>query len=74
MKLSYYPETDSLYISFKDKPGADVVPVSDGVVVDVDESGRPVGVDIHQGASAMVDLSYLSTAGFGFGRVERGDV
>ncbi len=59
MKLSYYPETDSLYISLREGPGADVVPISDGIVVDVDEEGRPVGIDISAGAREIADLSEL---------------
>lgn len=50
MRLSYHPETDSLYIHFTEKPGADVVEVSDNVVVDVDERGVPVGIDIDANA------------------------
>lgn len=68
MKLSYYPETDSLYISLSDRPGTDVVPISDEVVVDVDENGRPVGIDISAGASEVADLRDLALE-----RAEDGD-
>lgn len=40
MRLSYHSATDSLYIHLTEKPGADVVEVSDDVVVDADEHGR----------------------------------
>lgn len=63
MRLSYHPETDSLYIHLTEKPGADVVEVSDNVVVDVDERGVPVGIDIDANASKIVDLSRLETDG-----------
>ena len=63
MKLNYYPETDSLYIHFLDKPGADVVEISEHVVVDVDENGIPVGIDIDANASEIVDLSRLDLSG-----------
>jgi uncharacterized protein YuzE len=63
MRLSYHPETDSLYIHLTDKPGADVVEVSDGMVVDVDEQGTPVGIDIDANASRIVDLSRLEVEG-----------
>ena len=59
MKLSYYPDTDSLYIELSGKPGADTVVVGN-VVVDVDEDGNPVGIDIGSGASKIVDLSEVS--------------
>ncbi len=63
MKLSYYPDTDSLYIDLLDKPGADVVEVADHVVVDVDENGTPVGIGIDANASKIVDLSRLDLSG-----------
>ena len=58
MKLSYYPDTDSLYIELSGKPGADTVVVGN-VVVDVDEGGNPVGIDIDSEASKIVDLSNI---------------
>lgn len=63
MRLSYHPETDSLYIHLTERPGADIVEVADGVMVDVDEQGVPVGVDIDANASRMVDLSRLEVEG-----------
>lgn len=66
MKISYYPETDSLYIDLSEKPGADVVVVSEGVVADVDENGMVVGIDIDTNASKIVDLSRLDLEGLGF--------
>ena len=46
MKLHYYPETDSLYIELKDTPGAETIEVAAGLVVDFDENGDVVGLDI----------------------------
>lgn len=60
MKLLYYPDTDSLYIDLNAKPGADVLEIADGLVVDIDEDGLPVGIDI-QHASRHLDLSTLET-------------
>jgi uncharacterized protein YuzE len=60
MKLHYYPETDSLYIELNDQPGADAVEVSDGLVIDVDEQGNPVGIDIDR-ASLRLDLTAIET-------------
>ena len=39
MKLHYYPETDSLYIEFREEPGVETREVSDGVNVDIDARG-----------------------------------
>jgi uncharacterized protein YuzE len=58
MKLRYYPETDSLYIELADRPGAGTQEIGEGVIVDVDEAGDPVGIDI-DGASRRLDLSTL---------------
>lgn len=63
MKLSYHPDTDSLYIHLSEKPGADAVEIADNVVVDLDEKGVPVGIDIDANASKIVDLSRLETEG-----------
>ena len=58
MKLRYYPETDSLYIDLSARPSADSREVADGIVVDLDEGGDIVGIDI-QRASERLDLSTL---------------
>ena len=45
MKLQYYPETDSLYIELNPRPSSDSLEIVDGLVVDVDDAGNPVGID-----------------------------
>jgi uncharacterized protein YuzE len=47
MKFHYYPETDSLYIE-----------ISSGIVIDYDQGGQPIGIDIDN-ASKVVDLTRL---------------
>lgn len=61
MKLHYYPETDSLYIELNDRRGADSREIVDGLVVDFDERGNVVGIDIDH-ASEKLDLSSLETS------------
>jgi uncharacterized protein YuzE len=56
MKLHYYPETDSLYIDLAAAPSADSREISEDLVVDYDDKGRIVGLDI-QHASERMDLS-----------------
>jgi uncharacterized protein YuzE len=58
MKLHYYPETDSLYIDLADRPGADSQEIAPGVVLDFDDSGQLVGIDIDR-ASHVVNLTRL---------------
>jgi uncharacterized protein YuzE len=60
VKLHYYPETDSLYIDLNAKPSTDSREISDGLVVDFDEMGNVVGIDIQQ-ASRKLDLKTLET-------------
>jgi len=58
MKLKYYPDTDSLYIDLSGKTSADSREISEGIVLDYDESGSIVGIDIDN-ASKKVDLEEL---------------
>ena len=58
MKLKYYPDTDSLYIDLSHRPSVESREISEGVVLDYDESGHVVGIDIDN-ASSKVDLHEL---------------
>jgi len=71
MKLHYDPDTDSLYIDLNARTGADAREIADGLVVDFDEDGRPVGIDI-QHASRDLDLSTLETQALPALRVKLG--
>ncbi|MBN8247088.1 MAG: DUF2283 domain-containing protein [Verrucomicrobia bacterium] len=59
MKIEYFPDTDSLYIDLADRPGADTREIEEGIVLDVDEHGRAVGLDIDQ-ASKHLSLRTLN--------------
>ena len=61
MKLNYYPDTDSLYIDLCARPSAESREVSEGVVLDYDEDGNLVGIDIDN-ASKKLDLSEVVTS------------
>jgi uncharacterized protein YuzE len=58
MRLSYDPETDSLYIHLIERPSKDSDEVADGVVLDFDENGGLVGIDL-QHASLHADIGRL---------------
>ena len=58
MKIEYFPETDSLHIELTDRPGADTREIEDGIILDIDEDGHAVGLDIDQ-ASKHLDLNTL---------------
>jgi uncharacterized protein YuzE len=59
MKISYYPETDSLYIDLSEKTSTESREISEGVVLDYDSAGNLVGIDIDN-ASTKVQLKELS--------------
>ena len=61
MKLSYYPDTDSLYIDLSVKPSVESREVSEGVVLDYDDQGNLVGIDIDN-ASRKLDLTEVVTS------------
>ncbi len=60
MRLHYHPETDSLYVEFKEGPGVETREITDGLIVDLDAAGEVVGFDIDH-ASQRLDLSTLET-------------
>jgi uncharacterized protein YuzE len=58
MKLHYYPDTDTLYVSLLEGPSVNSDEIADEVVVDYGADGRVVGIEIDH-ASGKVDLSAL---------------
>ena len=62
MRLAYYPETDSLYLEFQDRPSVDTREIGPDIRLDLDEAGRPVGLDIDH-ASLSFDLHVLEARG-----------
>lgn len=59
MKLAYYPDTDSLYIDLSEKPSVESREISEGMILDYDEAGNLVGIDIDN-ASRKVELKELT--------------
>ena len=58
MRFRYYKETDSLYIELSDRVGTDAKEAAPGVILDFDERGGLVGIDIDQ-AGRIANLSWL---------------
>ena len=69
MKLNYDKATDSLYIHLSNKPSVDSDEVADGVVLNYDEHGSLVGIDV-QHASENADITSLSASHLPFGQPE----
>ena len=60
MKLSYYPETDSLYIDLSEEKSVESKEVADGIIVDFDETGALVGFDFDH-TNKVVSLQKLES-------------
>ena len=60
MKFNYYPDTDSLYIDLTEKNSIESIELSAGIVIDYDEDGNIVGIDIDN-ASKKINISKLET-------------
>ena len=58
MKLKYYTDTDSLYIDLSGNLSSESREVSEGIVLDYDDKGNLVGIDIDN-ATAKVALEKL---------------
>ena len=58
MKIAYYPDTDSMYIDLKSNTSVESKEVSPGVVLDYDDAGNLVGIDIDN-ASNKLDLKEI---------------
>ncbi|MEO8514059.1 MAG: DUF2283 domain-containing protein [Ignavibacteria bacterium] len=56
MKISYYKDTDSLYLELLDGVSFDSKEISEGVIADYDKNGKLVRVDIDN-ASKNINIS-----------------
>ena len=74
MKMSYDPVAEAFYLSLIDIPQGAVhrsEEVAPATVLDYDEDGNLLGIEVYTGATERMDLSHLVTKGFGFGEVRR---
>ena len=62
MRFHYYDETDSLYVELSDQASADSQEVAPGVVLDFDDQGKLVGIDIDH-ASEVTSLAHIEIEG-----------
>ena len=56
MKLTYHPDTDSLYIDLSEQPSVDSQEISEGVILDYDAQGNLVGIDIDNASNKVGGL------------------
>ena len=62
MKIQYFPETDTLSIRLNSNPSPESEEIAPDVVIDFDEVGGVVGLEIDL-ASSKVDLKNLDLKG-----------
>lgn len=46
MKLTYFPDTDTLYIDLADRPSTESEVLNENLIIDFDDEGRPVGITV----------------------------
>ena len=59
MIMSYDHVADALYIKFSDGEVADSEEISEGVIIDYDQNGRVIGVEILNFSKRKIDLNRL---------------
>ena len=68
VRLNYYSETDSLYLELRDVESVDSREVAPGIVLDFDEHGNLVGIDIDH-ASKIAVLSSIEASALPIARL-----
>jgi len=64
MKILYFPDTVMLYIELADRLSSSSEAVSDNLIVDFDELGKPVGVTLeHYSQPGKLTPFYLNPLG-----------
>ena len=61
MKLTYFPDTDTLYIALREEPSVESDEIREGLVLDYGESGNIIGIEI-EAASRSVQLDRLEVS------------
>ena len=60
MKISYYSETDTFYIELKEVPSVESEELAEGIVVDSDENGEIIGIEIERASERKeVELPFI---------------
>ncbi len=62
MKMSYFDDTDTLYIEFKEDSVAQTKDLDENTILDLDASGNILAITVEH-ASKRTDISQLSLSG-----------
>jgi uncharacterized protein YuzE len=63
MKLSYFEDTDTLYIEFKSTNITESKDIDENTVIDLDNKGNLLAITVEH-ASTRVDIKKLTISGF----------
>jgi len=62
MKMSYFDDTDTLYIELKNTDVADTKDLDENTILDLDSNGKIVGITVEH-ASTLTDVRSLTLSG-----------
>jgi len=62
MKLSYFKDTDTLYIEFRESIVSETKDLDENTLLDVDEKGNVVSITVEH-ASKSADIDHLTLSG-----------
>jgi len=62
MKLSYFDDTDTLYIEFKESEAAETKDLDENTLFDLDDQGQVIAITVEH-ASQRTDVSKLILSG-----------
>jgi len=62
MKMSYFDDTDTLYIEFKETNIDETKELDENTILDMDMNGDIIGITVEH-ASTRTDISHLSLSG-----------
>ena len=57
MKISYFPDTDTLHLALADRDSTRSEAINDNLIVDYDEQGRPVALTLEHYSAISDQLS-----------------
>lgn len=61
--IRYDPEADALYIKIRDGKVADSEEISDGIIIDYDEDGNIIGIEVVEFSKKKINLNELVIKG-----------
>ena len=53
MKIEYFKDTDTLYISLSNKTSKESLEIKEGMVIDLDENNKVVGIEIEHASETI---------------------